>query len=252
MTEPGAHGGNDVLRIRAVALTHRGCVRANNQDAIAVGGWIRQTDMTQPAVISLEVPRGRPSAFVVADGLGGHPAGEVASQLVVERIASRVANAGPDPCAAAHTLAIDANQHVYDRMSAPPGRPGMGSTVAGLLVSDGQCAIFNVGDSRVYRLQDGYLHQLSVDDGAPGFHGVLQCLGGAPSFVPVTPHVRAERWLPGRRYLLCSDGLSMLLPLDAIEDALARPVERAVEVLLEAALAAGAPDNVSILLLERE
>ena len=80
---------------------------------------------------------------------------------------------------------------------------------------------------------------------------ILQSLGGSPQFTDIEPHVVHEKWLTGRRYLICSDGLYEALTLDAIEAALREPPQVAVASMLDQALAAGAADNLSIVLLER-
>jgi serine/threonine protein phosphatase PrpC len=239
------------VALRAFALTHRGLVRRINEDAIAVAGWIGQTDMEAPQVFDVVASLSAPAAFVVADGLGGHPAGDVASRLAAERIAGHASATGLEPSAAARALCIDAHAHLHEHMDVPPGRRTMGATVAGVLAAGDHCAIFNVGDSRVYRVQDGFLHQLTIDDSDPGDHAVDQCLGGTLEHEHVFPHVVAEQWLPGRRYLVCSDGLTRPLAIDAIEGALTLPGPQAVALLLQMTLDAGAPDNVSIVLVER-
>lgn len=240
-----------LVALRAVAITHRGRVRRMNEDAIAVGPWVGQTDMDAPRVFDVLASLVAPAAFVVADGLGGHPAGDVASRLAAERIAGHASMTGLEPAAAARALCIDAHAHLHEHMHVPPGRRTMGATVAGVLAAGDHCAIFNVGDSRVYRVQDGFLHQLTIDDSDPGDHAVDQCLGGTLEHEQVFPHIVEERWLPGRRYLVCSDGLTRPLAVEAIEDALALPAQQAVALLLQMTLDAGAPDNVSIVLVER-
>lgn len=251
MTKAEAKPAADALFLQVVAITHRGRGRDHNEDSIGAGPWRGPADMGKPAVLRFRIGRGRAAAFVVADGLGGHPAGEVASQSVVERIASRSATLGQDLLAAAHHLTADVNEQLYAQMRASENLVGMGSTVAGLLCSSDQCVVFNIGDSRVYRWQDGYLHQISVDHVTPGRSGVAASLGGAPFFVKVNAHVASERWLLGRRYLLCSDGVSGVLTQETLETCMALPALDAVRALIRAVRAAGAPDDISMLLLER-
>ena len=126
----------------------------------------------------------------------------------------------------------------------------MGTTVAGLVVTSDRTIWFNVGDSRVYSVRQEFLRQLSVDDvpawqGAGG-HVITQALGGAYEYTEIDPHVGARTNGPGRRYLLCSDGLTDVVPLEAMERAMADDDVSFVGALLDGALAAGAPDNVSI------
>ena len=130
------------------------------------------------------------------------------------------------------------------------GLPAFG-TCAGMIVLGESLTVFNVGDSRVYRWQDGFLCQLSTDHAVPGQRGLTQALGGREAPVTVTPNVVAERWIEGRRYLICSDGLFEAVPLDEMEAVLAEPPAIAAEHLLRIALAGRARDNFSALILVR-
>lgn len=237
--------------LRAIAFTYRGLVREGNQDTIAVGAWVTQEDMHEARVLTAGGTERAPISCLVADGLGGHVAGEVASRLVAQHIAAATLAPDDDPTAVARALMHSANACIDAAVAATPALAGMGTTIAGVLIRGSRLAVFNVGDSRVYRWQDGYLNQLSVDDSVPQHHGILQCLGGSDGPSMIAPHVFAEEWLPGRRYLICSDGLSSVIDLEVIEAALALPSEEAIAELRVQVEAAGAPDNLSIVLLER-
>jgi serine/threonine protein phosphatase PrpC len=144
-------------------------------------------------------------------------------------------------------------------MQGSPENKGMGTTVAGLLFRQSGHLHFNVGDSRVYRFKAGFLRQLSIDDvrspaadpaeGRRGSTVLTQCLGGAVAMSEIAPHVGTEPVVAGWRYLLCSDGLTDMVPLERIEAILNEHADDpdAVAALLAAALAGGGEDNISII-----
>jgi serine/threonine protein phosphatase PrpC len=119
----------------------------------------------------------------------------------------------------------------------------MGTTAAGLHLGSGSARSFNVGDSRVYVLRDGYLCQESVDDTAPG-GGLLQCLGGGLRHV--RPHIGELSWSATPLALLCTDGMHRHVPAGDMEKALTSPYP--IHALWE--LSAGARDDVSVVLVD--
>jgi PPM family protein phosphatase len=244
-------------RLRVTAFTHQGAVRAANEDTIAVGGRVISEPMAAPAAFELEVAL--PVICLVADGMGGHAAGEVASRAVAERLAEQARRA-VDETALAQLLA-EANALLFELMRARPALAGMGTTVAGVAVRPTGSLVFNVGDSRVYRIVDGGLEQLSTDD-TPGpkladgrtaaitSHLITQTLGGAYQAVAIEPHLLALPPAERERYLICSDGLSDLVPRAALEARLGADDGTSAQALFEAAMAEGGLDNVSIVILD--
>jgi PPM family protein phosphatase len=241
------------LALSVAAFTHVGAVRSRNEDTIAVGDWVMSQSMDQP--MNLQRMIDRPTVCLVADGLGGHAGGDVASRFVAERLAERAAEAA-DP-AAVRDLLCALDLELFALMRERPGLQGMGTTVAGLHVAPAGLAVFNVGDSRVYRIAPSGLTQLSTDD-TPGpkladgrtaaYTTALltQSLGGWQDADGITPHVLAEP-VEGR-YLICSDGLTDLLDPEAIATRMEDDDAVSVAALFEAAMAAGGHDNVSIVL----
>jgi protein phosphatase len=141
-----------------------------------------------------------------------------------------------------------------------PALEGMGTTVAGLHVAPSGLAVFNVGDSRVYRIKPAGLVQLSTDDtpgpkladGRTAAHTtalLTQSLGGWHEPDGIAPHVLAEPVERGGRYLICSDGLSDLLDPEAIAAHIGDDDAVSISALFDAAMAAGGGDNVSIVLV---
>lgn len=243
--------------IEAAGLTHPGRVRARNEDAFDV-------------VIELGLA-------MVADGLGGHPAGDIASRMAVQEFAERMRDLDPDPTQpdlndldAVPRAAMDlvrfsvqqANSAIHSAGQRFPVVSGMGTTFAALLVMRSFAIIAHVGDSRVYRLRDGVLTAMTEDDSMaaeyarsfgpaadPEFirqhEGTLtRCLGAFPE-VQVT--LRAERRQPGDVWLLCTDGLWTTVEHEKLGRILFEtpdPLE-AVQRLIEEANLAGGPDNIT-------
>ncbi|MGE0402926.1 MAG: PP2C family serine/threonine-protein phosphatase [Kofleriaceae bacterium] len=224
--------------------------------------------------------------FVVADGMGGYEGGEIASALAVEAIHELVRRTAGDadvtwpykidPQRTIHENEIIvatrlANERICARRIGELGE--MGSTVAVLRFAPGTgpasegtqgddvCAIIgHVGDSRVYRMRDGVVEQLTIDHSlanqliaagmSPGAdfawrHVVTRALGTA-SGVPDVMRAHVRR---GDVFLLCSDGLSEVLPPERIAELLSAPAEIACRALVEAAYVAGSRDNISAIVV---
>ena len=241
------------VSVSAVAATHRGRLRQRNEDAVGVAGW-RAT----PEAIPAELHAVAPLMAVVADGAGGHPAGDHASRTVVDYLLARE-QAVSTPELLAKVIA-GAHEELHLQMSGVPDRVGMGSTVAAVMVTSDSVIVGNVGDSKIYELIDGELVQLSVDDNParPDWAGddwetstLTQMLGGAPT-ATVAPHVDRYALEPGLAFLLCSDGLTACVDEAAIAATVGSAngdSRSAAYQLIQRALVAGAPDNVSIALL---
>ena len=241
--------------VSIVAMTHRGAVRPHNEDTIAVGPWLCCKDLLRPVCLTFELAARELLPCLVADGLGGHNAGQLASHVAAHSLILELWGMEADELADQVAQGVrSANKSVYARMYDDPELAEMGSTVAGVVLAGEELAVFNVGDSRVYRWQDGYLCQLSTDDVPDSLVRtglILQSLGGSTSFVDVNPHVIPEKWVAGRRYLICSDGLYEAVSVEAIEAAMHQPLLAAAQSIFDQALAAGASDNVSLILIDR-
>jgi len=223
--------------------------RADNEDSITVAGWVSDAAMAGPRRSRHELTE--PLLVAVADGMGGHAAGEVASRYAIKRLAAETYSGG-EAGVAAVLAAI--NAELYQSMAAAPSFLGMGTTVAGLLLTASRALWFNLGDSRVYCHRGRRLEQLSVDDVPPGARSgaLTQSLGGWHSFVPVAPHIgakdlgAADMTVPSR-WLICSDGLSDMLGGAEIERTMEAGDEEALRALFTHAMAAGGEDNISII-----
>jgi protein phosphatase len=233
------------LVVRAVAATDQGLVRSNNEDAVFVGNRL----------------------LVVADGMGGLPAGELASEILVRALG--VVDEMPDTGEPLQDLLAalqTANERIEAAIADDDARDGMGTTVTALLLTGDRVAALNVGDTRCYLLRDGTLTQLTRDDTyvqALVDQGVLtpddarrhpqralvtQAVQGGP-FRP------AGRMIPVRaqdRFLLCSDGLSDYVDDEVIATTLRSYADRQVcaAELIARTLEAGAPDNVTVIVAD--
>jgi protein phosphatase len=236
---------------RLVAFCGRGHVRLENEDAVAIDGVRLPEEAIQDRALE-----GVSHLAIVADGMGGHALGEIASGLAVTTISEAWTSSPPsfDIIAAVKK----ANQAIYDAMSGE-GRRGMGATIAGLQIEGAVANWFNLGDSRVYLYRAGVLTQLSIDhvpqsDTLPNrggrSHLITRSLGGGYSFQDVWPATGRQGLEPGDLFLLCSDGLTDVLGDHEIAQAIRGhgSPENAVDALVNDVLSAGAPDNFSIVL----
>jgi protein phosphatase len=209
--------------------------------------------------------------FAVADGLGGHQGGEVASAAAVAPLAALDGRELADPAEAAEALAgaiAEANSAILDQASGNPGLWGMGTTVTAAAVAGGRhLQLAHVGDSRAYLLRDGSFDQLTTD------HTVVGELVRRGRLTPAQAAVHPERSIltravgldpripvdtpdplelqDGGQVLLCSDGLTEAVDDDQIAQVLSAEPDgnAACQALIEAANAAGGPDNITVVLL---
>lgn len=242
------------LHIKAAGVTHRGMVRDNNEDCIAIGFWVSQETMAtaRPFDQALDLP----FACIVADGMGGHNDGERASLLVARSLARRLATAGLN---GVDGTVRSVNAELFAQLREHPELAGMGSTAVGLAAHETKLVIFNVGDSRAYKLVPAGLMQLSVDDslepnwkagsGAERSTKLLQCFGGRSTFTDIEPHLLFEPCVPGATYLLCCDGLYEALTEAEMAALIGEDLQASAEALLRLALEKKARDNVTIALV---
>jgi serine/threonine protein phosphatase PrpC len=209
-----------------------------------------------------------PRLLVIADGVGGHAAGEVASSVAVGVLASLDEDSpGGDILERLSTAVRNANSHLRDMVSGDPDLRGMGTTVTALLRAGSRFGLVHVGDSRGYLLRDGQLQQITRDhtfvqslldegritaeeaDHHPQRNLITNALDGRED-VELDLSVRETR--AGDRYLLCSDGLSGVVSEDTIRDTLAAEASTdvAVEKLVELALKGGGPDNITAIVAD--
>jgi protein phosphatase len=203
------------------------------------------------------------SLFVVADGMGGQSAGEVASNLAVDTIAAcfkehKMAPGDlPEEARLLLAATLEANRVVFAKSREVDQYQGMGTTVVGMHFSatNERAAIVHAGDSRCYRLRSGELKQLTVDHtlGAIGIVGNNSAMLSRAVGIEenLEPEVQIEAPLPADIYLLCSDGLSRMATHEQIQQILLSqsPLEDKAQQLIDSANAAGGRDNVTVILV---
>jgi protein phosphatase len=209
-----------------------------------------------------------PRLLVLADGMGGHAAGEVASSVAVAMLASLDDDSpGPDILDRLSSAVQNANTHLRDMVLGDPDLEGMGTTLTALLRAGSRFGLVHVGDSRCYLLRNGELQQITkdhtfvqtlVDEGRisaeeashhPQRNVIVRALDGRED-VELDLSIREAK--AGDRYLLCSDGLSDVLSEETIRDTLAEAgaPDRAAEALVELALRGGGPDNITAIVAD--
>ncbi|MCP3799532.1 protein phosphatase 2C domain-containing protein [Allokutzneria sp. A3M-2-11 16] len=232
------------LVLRYAARSDRGLVRSNNQDSVYAG----------------------PRVLALADGMGGHAAGEVASKVVIAAMAPLDDDEpGDDLISQLRDAVIAGNAAISELVQTDPELEGMGTTLTAVLFAGNKLGLVHVGDSRAYLLRDGVFSQIThddtfvqslIDEGRiteeeatthPQRSLLLRALTGhevEPSFA-----IREAR--AGDRFLLCSDGLSGPVSQETLDDAMRIPDPQAcADRLIELALRSGGPDNVTCIVAD--
>jgi serine/threonine protein phosphatase PrpC len=209
-----------------------------------------------------------PHLLAVADGMGGHAAGEVASAATIATIASLDSDRSANDLLPALANAVaTANMRLQEMIMSDPATEGMGTTLTALLWSDGHAALCHIGDSRAYLLREGKFYQIThdhtlvqslVDEGRiteddvathPQRSLLLRALDGRTL---ADPDLSSHETIPGDRYLMCSDGLSGVVTEQTLHQALSsvRDPDKAALQLVELALKGGGPDNITCIVAD--
>lgn len=233
------------MKLNYAIGSDQGLVRGNNEDSAYAG----------------------PHLLILADGMGGHAAGEVASQLMVEHVSQLDIDPGNDDMRSMLATAADeANRSIARRIKKSPETDGMGTTLTTLLFNGTEFGLCHVGDSRGYRMRDGNLERITTDDTYvqslvdrgeldpedvsthPQRSMILKAYNGRV----VEPTLKTLDARPGDRIMLCSDGLSDPVTDSTIETTLSSEgtPEGAVKQLIGLALRSGGPDNVTVIVAD--
>ena len=232
-------------QIQYAARSDKGLIRSNNQDSVYAGD----------------------SLLVVADGMGGHAAGDMASRLVVGAFVPLDArDSGGDLLRALARATREGNSAIADVVHHNPELDGMGTTVTALLFDGGRLGMAHVGDSRAYLYRDGVLHQLThddtfvqslIDDGRitqeeAAHHPQRSLLLRALNGTEVDPSLTIREVTVGDRYLICSDGLPGVVSAEAIAETLGAPQDpgATADTLIQLALVGGGPDNITVIVAD--
>lgn len=242
-------------RVALAARTDLGLVRDNNEDRF---------DFYMPEDERVLAERGL--VFVVCDGMGGHEAGQIASELALKRfLAAYLESPAVEPVEAARVAVEAANRLVVDSGRAVPRRQGMGTTLSALLLVQDQAVTVQVGDSRIYRLRNGDLERLTLDHTWVEDMVRMQILTAEEAAVHpqrnqltraigaegmAQPDIATHDLRVGDHFLLCSDGLTNHVPDARLAEVLSTlgPSEASV-VLLNEALRDGGSDNITLVIV---
>ena len=246
------------MKLNIQAVCDVGLLRKINQDMVLVGNEYFR-DMESDYFVEIE-KNARPFFVAVSDGMGGHSAGEVASKLVMHKSLEYVLDlasglSGEQLKANISEFYTKLHEELLQEGVKAPENKGMGATLVGLLFYDGKIFLINIGDSRCYRLRGGILRQLSKDHSFAEYSGIqrkqshilLNSIGGGDSvfvdFREVTEFLSTDDYV-----LLCSDGLTDMIPDEVMETFLHK--SPGINRLLEEAKRAGGKDNISIVMIE--
>jgi serine/threonine protein phosphatase PrpC len=243
-------------RVKFVARSEIGHARENNEDKF---------DFYEPDEEPLLAARG--SVYLVCDGMGGHNAGQIASELAAKQFLHAYYHLGGTAQEAARHAILQAHHYIAEMASKVPSRYGMGTTLTALILKQDEGILAHVGDSRCYRLREGAFEQLSRDHTLvahlaaqgiltpeqakyhPQRNVIRQAVGVADPTEPLEPDIETFALQAGDLYLLCSDGLTDMVD-DAEIEAIVRdePPTRAAWRLVDRALANGGRDNITVVL----
>lgn len=245
-------------RISLSAASRVGCVRSNNEDMVLAYDKYIRSDVYSTEFMTESIDR---FVIAVADGMGGHNAGEVASSDTLTNL-SFFLNDLPRGLSSYEFNEMmmewlqSINQIIDSKGRVNPSMSEMGTTLVGLVYYNKKYYWMNCGDSRLYRFRDGHLMQLTVDHSLSNAKGekrhsniITNCIGAGCKNSYMDMLEFTDDFLLGDIYLLCSDGLNDMVPDDEIERLLAEEHANANQ-LCQAAIIAGGYDNVSTCVIE--
>lgn len=246
-----------MIEFEITSASRVGCVRRQNEDMILVDShFVRNSDYATTATLKSEDRY----IIAIADGMGGHNRGDVASNDVLKNLQFYYHDLPMGLGASEYYEAVvewldSINNFIASKGRADEQYQGMGTTLVALSYYCGDFYTVNCGDSRLYRFRDGQLTQLTTDHSLNELLGeekhtniITNCIGGGctssyADMVQITNDVKT-----GDLYMLCSDGLTDMVPVDKITELLAGDAD--ANALCEAAIAAGGFDNVSTCIIK--
>ena len=240
-----------MMRLDIQALCQKGLVRDNNEDMVSLGGMLLHDDQMS---FPVEIDDDSQFCLLIADGMGGHEQGERASQELLDFLAAHFKERTFDSetiedelCSLVKQFSDQLNWQASEERQMLP----MGCTLTGVVWVRSKAFLLNAGDSRTYRFRNGILRQLTQDETPRGITGdpsasksLLNCIGGGAEGNLVVEDI-THRLMDGDMLLICSDGLTDMVPDDVIEHVMST-TENPAEELYRMACQNGGRDNVSI------
>jgi len=246
------------VQLKITAVSDKGCVREHNEDMILIGNDVFR-DNRKETLIDLN-DENKTFFIAVADGMGGHNAGEVASEMVLRKISEKIISLETDLTGKDLSMKIsewvqEIHSDILNEGNRDINKKGMGSTLIGALFYNNKIYYLNVGDSRLYRLRNGYLMQISKDHSLREITGnkdiasniITNSFGGGEKIF-VDFSFAGSKIFNDDAFLLCSDGLSDELNDEEIEETWGNK-KNIVDELLKKAKNKGGKDNISIILV---
>ncbi|SFO54701.1 PP2C family serine/threonine-protein phosphatase [Prevotella sp. tf2-5] len=240
-------------RIVITAASRVGCVRNNNEDMVFAYDKFVRSEAYQTEFMTENVDR---FVIALADGMGGHLAGEVASADTLENLRFFVSDMpkGLSVSEVNKTMEVwldSIHKIITSKGHADPSMEGMGTTLVAVIYYEGKYFWINCGDSRLYRLRDGKLAQLTTDHSLNTLRGekrhsniITNCIGAGCKHTYMDMVEFTDDFRHGDVYMVCSDGLSDMVSDDVIEQMMINGVS--ANRLCEAAIEKGGFDNVSV------
>lgn len=240
-------------RIVITAASRVGCVRNNNEDMVFAYDKFVRSEAYQTEFMTENVDR---FVIALADGMGGHLAGEVASADTLENLRFFVSDMpkGLSVSEVNKTMEVwleSIHKIITSKGHADPSMEGMGTTLVAVIYYEGKYFWINCGDSRLYRLRDGKLAQLTTDHSLNTLRGekrhsniITNCIGAGCKHTYMDMVEFTDDFRQGDVYMVCSDGLSDMVSDDVIEQMMINGVS--ANRLCEAAIERGGFDNVSV------
>lgn len=248
-----------MMNLVVTAASRIGCVRKNNEDMILVGSSFVRNDSFSTKI---ELKPEKRILLAVADGMGGHNSGEVASSDALHNL-HFFFNDIPAGLTAGEfnemmVVWLESINNIIDSKGRVDERfKGMGTTLVGIAYYGGNFFSMNCGDSRLYRLRNGQLKQLTTDHSLINENGekkhsnyITNCIGAGCDDTFIDMIEFTSDFQPGDTYVLCTDGLNDMVPDDIIRDMLMNGAT--ANALCEEAINAGGFDNVSVCVLRVE
>lgn len=250
------------MKLEYIGLTDKGRVRNHNEDSYLANGKIftslergGEERFTEIELIDT------PLIFAVADGMGGHEGGEVASNMALELLKEKMVSLPED-----NTIEFIRNtfQEIHSevlRMGIEMDKIGMGTTLTGCIFWKSKCFIFNIGDSRVYRFRGDYISQITRDHSLREDTGdetlqkniITSCIGGGIEEIRIDVTDFSSKLASGDLYLLLSDGIVDSLTDDDLEACLQAEkgdLKTLLNILIQLSLDRGSTDNVTAICLK--
>ena len=246
-------------KIVLTAVSRVGCVRSNNEDMILAYDAFVRSEAYKTELQTETIDR---FVIALADGMGGHNAGEIASadvlsnlQYYISDLPRNLTSGEFNECMVEWLESV--HKTIESKGHVNPEMADMGTTLVGVVYYNSKYYWMNCGDSRLYRFRDGVLRQISIDHSLNTLKGekrhsniITNCIGGGSTHSYLDMYDFTNDFLPGDAYILCSDGLSDMVSDANIERMMAH--DATANELCEAAISAGGYDNVSVCIFKVE